>query len=127
LPPMIYTLKISVKHFESVPTQIRRVTVTDRRKYGIQTEDSDVVLSSSEEPTAPNFAHSSAVAVPLGSFNDFAQVSPLDASFSVADALASKASRATDSKVDILLSCDRNSEQHTHTPPHHRLCSIWPN
>ena len=127
LPTLIYTLKINVKHYETLPMQIRRVTVSDRRKYGLRTDDSDIIISSSEAPTSPNFALSSSIAVPLGSFNDFAQVSPLDASFSVADALASKASRATDSKVDILLSCDRNSEQHTHTPPHHRLCSIWPN
>jgi hypothetical protein len=99
LPPMTYTVKITVKHFESFPTQIRRVTVIDQRKYGMQTEESDIKLSSSEMPTAPNFAHSSALAVPLGSFNDFAQASPFDTSFSVADQIASKASRSITSKV----------------------------
>lgn len=121
LPPLIYTLKINVKHYEALPTQIRRVTVSDRRKYGLQTEHSDIIISSSEAPTSPNFALSSSIAVPLGSFNDFTQASPLDASISVADALASKASRSTDSKVTAIALCNLGLEKLPHSPPHHSL------
>jgi hypothetical protein len=117
LPSIAYTLKISVLHFETLPTQIRRVTVTDRQKYGLQTEDSDIVLSSSEKRTAPNFAFMSETAVPLGSFNDFAKASPLDVSFSVADALASKASRNIDSKVSSRYFCTSDVVVHAHNPP----------
>jgi hypothetical protein len=99
LPTMIYTLKILVGHYETLPTQIRRVTVTDRRKFGLRTQSSDITTSSSDALTAPNFALSSAIAVPLGSFNDFVQASALDVSFSVTNALASKASRNVDSEV----------------------------
>jgi hypothetical protein len=111
LPPLVYTLKINVKHYEALPTQIRRVTVSDRRKYGLQTDDSDIIISSSEAPTSPNFALSSSIAVPLGSFNDFTQASPLDASISVADALASKASRSIDSKVTAIALCNLGLEK----------------
>jgi hypothetical protein len=123
LPPMIYNLKITVKHFETLPTQIRRVTVTDRRKYGMRTEDSDIMLSSSEVPTVPNIAHLSAHAVPLGSFNDFAQASPLDTSFSVADALASKASHSIDTKVAFISPFNRDFELQPHTSTY-SLCSM---
>jgi hypothetical protein len=96
---MIYTLKILVGHYETLPTQIRRVTVTDRRKFGLLTQNSDITTWSSDALTAPNFALSSAIAVPIGSFDDFVQASALDVSFSVTDALASKASRNVDSEV----------------------------
>ena len=102
LPSITYTLKITGKHYETWPTQIRRVTVTDRRKFGLRTADTDVVMSSSAVPSSPSVALSSAVAVPIGAFNDLTQASALDVSFSVANALASQASRDVDSQVPPL-------------------------
>ncbi len=103
-PSIIYTLKIGVGHFETMPTQIRRVTVTDRRKFGLRTADSDISISSSVAHTAPNFALSSAVTVPLGSFNDFVQASAKGTSFSVGNSRASKASSSVNSQVPEPLS-----------------------
>lgn len=99
LPPLMYTLRLSMAHFETTPTQIRRVTVTDLRKYGLRTDNSDIVFSSSDKPSAPNIALATEVVVPLGAFNDLVQASSLDVSFSVANALGSKASRSVDSQV----------------------------
>ena len=99
LPPLMYTLRLSISHFETTPTQIKRVTVTDLRKYGLRTESSDIVFSSSDKPSAPNVALATEVVVPLGAFNDLVQASPLDVSFSVANALGSKASRSVELQV----------------------------
>ena len=131
LPSITYTLKITGKHYETSPTQIRRVTVTDRRKFGLRTADADVVMSSSPVPSAPTLALSSTVAVPLGAFNDLTQASPLDTSFTVASALASQASRQAESQARALpppaTACCFSIEPSCPcpSPPPHLPCRLW--
>ncbi len=99
LPSLTYTLKLGLTHYETSPKQIKRVTVTDKRKYGLKTESSDIIFSSSLKSSPPNVALATEVVVPLGAFNDLVQASPLDVTFSVANALGSKASRSVELQV----------------------------